>query len=77
MKENVFITSNIFDREEEGKENAFSFKKNDLQAKKEIYSDSIIQGLLYKKSAKEENELNEKYFILCDHKIIQFKVSRA
>ncbi len=71
---NQFLTSTIFEKEEDCKNNPFVFEKFNLQAKKNQYPNQKMDGPLLKKSKNSDNELKEKYFIYTDQRLLQFNV---
>ena len=73
---NQFLNSNIFEKEEDCKNNPFIFEKFSLGPKKEEYPAHKFEGPLFKKSKNSESELKERFFIYHEQKLVQFNVSR-
>eukprot|EP00347_Sterkiella_histriomuscorum_P000721 403374762 len=69
---NQFLTSNIFEKDEDCKNNPFVFEKFQLGSRKEEYANVKFEGPLFKKSKNSENELKERYYIYQEQRILQF-----
>ena len=69
MRHNHFLFSNIFESEEEAKNNPFVFEKHSLAQRKDDYGDVKYEGALFKKK-EGAHELKEHYFIYLEQRLI-------